>query len=162
MTSWRHLLYFPCQWSWSNTEHIVDYFNREKQKQTNLSFCLLMSKTIVKTCFDPDYQKGSILTSKSRWWLTVQDFPHSETTASTTSLKRGMGLQKTWDAVLVCNRVRTLGSSGWPGTYYVYQACLEHRDPPASTSWVLRIKVCTTNWDKLSTNYKLLHIHRKK
>jgi hypothetical protein len=38
----------------------------------------------------------------------------------------------------------SLGSPGCPGTHFVDQAGLELRNPPASTSQVLDLKVCAT------------------
>jgi hypothetical protein len=42
-----------------------------------------------------------------------------------------------WDRVSLC-------SSGCPGTHFVDQAGLKLRNPPASTSQVLGLKVCAT------------------
>jgi hypothetical protein len=42
-----------------------------------------------------------------------------------------------WDRV-------SLYSPGCPGTHFVDQAGLELRNPPASASWVLGLKVCAT------------------
>jgi hypothetical protein len=44
-----------------------------------------------------------------------------------------------WDRVSLC-------SPGYPGTCSVDQAGLELRDPPASPSWVLELKVWTATW----------------
>jgi hypothetical protein len=41
-----------------------------------------------------------------------------------------------WDGVPLCNR------PGCPGTHFVDQLALEFRNPPASASWVLGLKVC--------------------
>jgi hypothetical protein len=38
----------------------------------------------------------------------------------------------------------SLYSSGCPGTYFVDQASLELRNPPASASWVLGLKAFAT------------------
>jgi hypothetical protein len=38
----------------------------------------------------------------------------------------------------------SLYSPGCPGTHFVDQAGLELRNPPASASWVLGLKVCAT------------------
>ena len=43
-----------------------------------------------------------------------------------------------WDRVCLHN------SPGCPGAHFVNQAGLEHRDPPASASWVLGLKACPT------------------
>jgi hypothetical protein len=40
-----------------------------------------------------------------------------------------------WDRVSLC-------SPGYPGTHFVVQAYLKLRNPPASASWVLGLKVC--------------------
>jgi hypothetical protein len=45
--------------------------------------------------------------------------------------------------VLLWDRV-SLYSPGCPGTHSVDQAGLELRNPPASASWVLGLKVCAT------------------
>jgi hypothetical protein len=39
----------------------------------------------------------------------------------------------------------SLYSTGCPGTYFVDQAGLELRNPPASASQVLKLKVCTAS-----------------
>jgi hypothetical protein len=47
-----------------------------------------------------------------------------------------------WDRV-------SLYSPGYPGAHFVDQAGLELRNPPASASWVLGLKVCTTTPGRL-------------
>jgi hypothetical protein len=47
----------------------------------------------------------------------------------------------------------SLCSPGCPGTHSVDQAGLELRNPPASASQVLGLKVCATTYYKNSTNY---------
>jgi hypothetical protein len=49
----------------------------------------------------------------------------------------GVGFFFSWDRVSLC-------SPGCPGTQFVDQAGLELRNPPASASQVLRLKVCAT------------------
>jgi hypothetical protein len=49
-----------------------------------------------------------------------------------------------WLVGLVFQDRDSLSSSGYPGTHCVEQAGLELRDPLASVSQVLGLKVCTT------------------
>jgi hypothetical protein len=56
-----------------------------------------------------------------------------------------------------------LYSPGCPGTHFVDQAGLELRNPPASASWVLGLKVCTITpgWWFFSQVKRLNYIYRK-
>jgi hypothetical protein len=60
-----------------------------------------------------------------------------------------------WNRVSLC-------SPGCPGTHFVDQAGLELRNPPASASWVLGLKVCATtpgrNQDSWMNYHKYLYI----
>jgi hypothetical protein len=49
---------------------------------------------------------------------------------------------------LVFRDMVSLCSPGCPGTHFVDQAGLQLRNPPASASQVLRLKVCTTRPEK--------------
>jgi hypothetical protein len=54
-----------------------------------------------------------------------------------------------WDRVSLYSSIR-------PGTHFVGQACLEHRNPPASASWVLGLKAFTTTCSLNDFLYSLL------
>jgi hypothetical protein len=51
-----------------------------------------------------------------------------------------------WDRVFLC-------SPGCPGTHDVDHTGLELRNPPASASWVLRLKACTTTGAWLNSQW---------
>ena len=79
------------------------------------------------------------------WNITFHMLSTCSTTEDTYLHTRTRGFFGVWFLLLLFRDRVSLCSPGCPGTHSVDQAGLKLRNPPASASRVLGLKVCTTN-----------------